>query len=153
MIREALPGPKGCRSPGAHHPSGCDARGSIGAVVLFNPKGLMARNRNHYHFIRGRKVSTSTGSYWGPTDVVAFAQSLKAQDPSMVVALYQTDFRDALRAALEAAGMRWRYITPDEEEIRHLRRELRDRENDIIADPIGWMESQLSEVEGIRLIA
>lgn len=111
MIREALPGSSD-RSDHGLTTLDKDARGSIGAVVLFNPKGLMARNRNH--FIRGRKVSTSNGSYWGPLDVVAWVNHVKAQDPDMVVALYPTNFRDALRAALEAAGMKWRYIEPGE---------------------------------------
>ena len=92
-------------------------------MVLFNPKGLMARHRDHYHYIGGRKVTASKDSYWGPEEIVAFVQSLKAEDPSMVVALYPVDFRDALRAALEAAGMRWRYIEPGElERIRAQRR-------------------------------
>ncbi|MCT0248913.1 hypothetical protein [Synechococcus sp. CS-205] len=85
-------------------------------MVLFNPKGLMARHRNHYHYIRGRKVTASKDSYWAPADIVAFVQTLKAQDPAMVVNLYPTDFRDALRAALEAAGMRWHFIDADENE-------------------------------------
>jgi hypothetical protein len=32
----------------------------------------------------------------------------------MVVPLYETNFRDALRAALDAAGMRWRIVDADE---------------------------------------
>jgi len=72
----------------------------------------MARNRNHY--IRGRAATTAVDSYWGPDDVVAWVNHVKAQDSGMVVCLYPTNYREALRAALEAAGMSWRYVEPGE---------------------------------------
>jgi|LakMenE18May11ns_1017448.scaffolds.fasta_scaffold9957208_4 hypothetical protein len=75
----------------------------------------MAR-RNRTRFIRGSEILTASDAYWDASQVVAYAQALKHHDPAMVVALYPTDFREALKAALEAVGLRWRCV--DSEEMR-----------------------------------
>lgn len=90
-------------------------RAPLRAVVLFKPSRQMAR-RNRTRFIRGSEILAASDAYWDASQVVAFAQALKQQDPAMVVALYPTNFREALRAAVEAVGLRWRYV--DLEELR-----------------------------------
>lgn len=110
----------------------------------------MARNGNCY--ICGQTVATSVGSYWGPGEVAAYVRALKATDPHMIVALYPTSFCDALRAALEAAGMRWRHLNSIEQEGLHSNRKRRDREYEARRDPVKLMESRIAEIEGIRLV-
>jgi hypothetical protein len=73
---------------------------------------MARRNRNRH--ISGKKILTEPNSYWDASQVVAFAQALKQQDPAMVVALYPTDFMEALRVAVESVGLRWRIVEPEE---------------------------------------
>jgi len=76
----------------------------------------MAR-RNRTLFCRGKQIVSSSDSYWGPSECLAFAKALKQHDPLMVVALYPTSYREALRLAVEAVGLRWRYVGSEELEL------------------------------------
>ena len=72
---------------------------------------------NRTRFSGGAEILSAPGSYWSASQALAFAQALKKHDPSMVVALYPTNFRGALKAAVEAVGLRWRYVGSEELEL------------------------------------